>query len=72
MSNENWIPVSEKTMPRKGQRVIVYSPQLGVLSAVLHLNINGKWKYTGVDMPIHYSNAITHWQPLPEPPIIKP
>lgn len=64
-----WISVKNK-MPRKGERVLAYGRNLGVLSLCLHLNINNKWKYTGWDKPFHCSNEITHWMPLPAPPKI--
>lgn len=62
-----WISTEER-LPENGERVIAFSPQIGVLSLCLHRNIDGKWKYTGWDKPVHESNKITHWMPLPEPP----
>ena len=67
LNSSNWIDVKDK-MPDGGERVLAYGPELGILSLCLHLNIEGKWKYTGYDKPVHYSHKITHWMPLPEPP----
>lgn len=63
----NWIKISNK-LPRKEERVIAYSPKLGVLSAAIHLSVTGKWMYSSYGKPVHESNVITHWMPMPKPP----
>lgn len=66
-----WIPVSEQ-LPELGERVLVYCGQYNTEKHVRHIAYRKKtaegllWvHYYGW----HSLEDVTHWQPLPEPPI---
>lgn len=56
--DSNWISVKDR-LPGKGEQVFVQ----GVTGV---LNFDGTWNvFTGMDGTVN----VTHWQPLPEPPV---
>jgi hypothetical protein len=59
-----WISVENK-LPEKTRWVLVHTP-LGFL-CVGAITISGAWWSVWGNSKIH----VTHWQPLPEPPIDK-
>ncbi len=62
----NWISTIDR-LPEYGKMVILYSPQLGQ-SPFCGCFYNDRWYYSRYFKPVHESNEITHWQPLPIPP----
>ena len=62
-----WISV-EDCLPEKGQRVIGFGEEVGVFSSIIHLNVDGVWKFSDSNAIVSFCDFITHWMPLPEPP----
>ena len=59
-----WIPVTER-LPRCGERVLVTD---GTAVFEVHLSISHKWVRGGL---CWMDGEVTHWMPLPEPPMRK-
>lgn len=67
-AGDNWISVDE--LPRKGERVIAFADYGGYFIA--YLNKNNQWRISPewrLNIPDSSFINITHWQPLPAPPI---
>jgi len=67
----NWIPVKNR-LPDNGIEVLIFCPTYGVVAA------EKLWKQGW--KPNHWStaydsrlemNEVTHWMPLPEPPLVE-
>ena len=61
-----WIPVSER-LPEEWKEVLVLS-EFDFCETAVYLGIPGKWRVTWNHAMLE-ENSITHWMPLPEPPI---
>lgn len=59
-----WISVKDR-LPLCGDRVIMTD---GVFVCEAFLSISGKWMRNGISW---IESEITHWQPMPEPPVIE-
>lgn len=65
---ERWIPVSER-LPENGSDILVYCDD-GEESRIVACNYdNGVW-FDCVFNTVMVFKHITHWMPLPEPPVM--
>lgn len=64
-AQSQWIDVNDKdNLPAKGKRVQVYDENFGV--QIGWLMESGRWKLA---YQMSSVGNVTHWQPLPKPPI---
>lgn len=69
-----WISVKER-LPDEGEEVLIFGQYLNDIPKVLGVRSRYKgdqdWKYTweGPDEWVYRENDVTHWMPLPEPPM---
>lgn len=61
-----WIDVKDR-LPEKGNRVLVYGKETGIMSVVAHLSVKGNWNDAACN-ELLAAKYITHWQPLPQTP----
>lgn len=61
----DWISTNER-MPDSGVMVILFSPQVTTFVGCFYQD---RWMYSRYFRKVHESNEITHWMPLPLPPI---
>lgn len=68
-AESKWIPISE-SLPEVGEKVLVYFESGNILMGKL-MNEN-KWKAFYIDSfsSVNEENPITHYQFLPQPPIV--
>lgn len=75
----NWISVEDaRRLPKTIKLVLVYAPNCHIIGNVLVATIfpprknKGKLSFSVYDFQeTKHHEAITHWMPLPEPPIKK-
>lgn len=65
MSNK-WINIKEK-IPEKGERIIFRTE--GFVGEG-YLDIKNRWIRNGFDVEKLFESPVTHWMPMPEPPIV--
>lgn len=70
-----WVSVEDR-LPEIGEEVIVYVPNSNrnkVTSLAMYIRYEGAtefhWDNQYGGSNIHLQNAVTHWQPLPKPPL---
>lgn len=70
--NGGWISVDERLPPTNTAVLAIIrnaKTDRWFTFALLCINFDGEWNYFG-GPGIDYCHNVTHWQPLPEPPMI--
>lgn len=60
----SWISIDE-ALPRYGQKVLIYKTKHSTIELAWLTHTNSGGNHWSVD----YSHYVTHWMPLPEPPL---
>ena len=66
-NRQEWISVDER-LPKHGKNVLVYCDRHGIGYDVAYWN---EYKKAWFSHYLSFGHNVTHWMPLPEPPMMK-